>query len=194
MIDTIMNKSMHSEDVRLKEIAKYKQMAIDYKLQIEKEMKEAAILKKKEDDQMNARIQLAMERGREKEILKLKAYQEKRMEDRKRAAEKLLLKQKRAQQEDNLLAMLRKGGASKIKLGKGIQGLSRHWKKMNKQDRNLFSSIGGASEKLGLSPLRIRKGKEKEKEKEKEKKEGEDDDEVVETVVDSIVKNEQANK
>ena len=47
LIDTIMNKSMHSEDVRLKEIAKYKQMAIDYKLQIEKEMKEAAILKKK---------------------------------------------------------------------------------------------------------------------------------------------------
>tara|TARA_B100000795_G_scaffold154411_1_gene115777 strand:+ start:236 stop:340 length:105 start_codon:yes stop_codon:yes gene_type:complete len=34
---------MHSEDVHLKEIAKYKQMVIDYKLQIEKEMKEAVI-------------------------------------------------------------------------------------------------------------------------------------------------------
>ena len=130
--------------------------------------------------------------------LKIEGVSRKKNGRLKMCSGKLLLKQKRAQQEDNLLAMLRKGGASKIKLGKGIQGLSRHWKKMNKQDRNLFSSIGGASEKLGLSPLRIRKGKEKEKdkekEKEKEKKEGEDDDEVVETVVGSIVKNEQTNK
>ena len=128
--------------------------------------------------------------------LKIEGVSRKKNGRLKMCSGKLLLKQKRAQQEDNLLAMLRKGGASKIKLGKGIQGLSRHWKKMNKQDRNLFSSIGGASEKLGLSPLRIRKGKEKEKEKEKEKKEGEDDDEVVEKVVDSIEKKEhkQVNK
>jgi len=158
LVKDILQTSVSSEDTRLKEIAKYKRMAVEYKERLEKERMAAFLQEKKENELMKRRMERALERGKEKELLKLQAYQKKREFDRARAHASLRRKAERAANEGNLLAMLRKGASSKIKLGNGVKGLSRHWKKMNKKDRKRFYGI--ASEKLGLSP--VRKNKEKE--------------------------------
>ena len=63
--------------------------------------------------------------------------------------------------------MLRRSAKPKINLGKGVTGLARHWKKMNHQDRALFSGALSA-EKLGLSPARKKRVKEGKKMEEEE--------------------------
>jgi hypothetical protein len=109
-----------------------------------------------------------MERGREKELAKLEAYKRKREEERAKAKERLRKKAERAEKEENLLQLLRRSAGSKIDLGRGVTGLSRHWKKMSATDRTKFH--GMTSEKLGLSPVRKKKISE-------ENKSGADDDE-----------------
>ena len=98
--------------------------------------KEAIRRQEAEDNaHMEMRIQKAMARGREKEIQKLLEAKRKREMERARALATLKRKQERAEQEGNLMKLLRRGnGVSKIKKGKGVKGLSRHWKSLSNSE------------------------------------------------------------
>ena len=161
LVNKVVEKSMSTEDARQKQIAKYQRMAREYKEKLVHDKKKAEEDAKKEEAAMNARIQRAMERGRAKELAKLKAYKRKREEERAKAKEKLQKKAEQAEKEGNLLALLRRSASSKIKLGRGVTGLSRHWKKMSATDRTKFH--GMTSAKLGLSPVRRKKIPDEEK-------------------------------
>ena len=157
VVGSTLTTSIQHEQNRLLEIAKYKRLAKEYKERLIKE-KEAIRRQEAEDNaHMERRIQKAMARGREKEIQKLLEAKRKREMERARALATLKRKQERAEQEGNLMKLLRRGnGVSKIKKGKGIKGLSRHWKSLSNSEKQLFGHLG-SSQHLGLSPARKKK-------------------------------------
>ena len=157
VVGSTLTTSIQHEQNRLLEIAKYKRLAKEYKERLVKE-KEAMRRQEAQDNaHMEMRIQKAMARGREKEIQKLLDYKRKREMERARALATLKRKQERAEQEGNLMKLLRRrNGASKIKKGKGIKGLSRHWKSLSTSEKQLFGHLG-SSQHLGLSPARKKK-------------------------------------
>ena len=157
VVGSTLTTSIQHEQNRLLEIAKYKRLAKEYKERLIKE--KAAIRRQEAEDNahMERRIQKAMARGREKEIQKLLEAKRKREMERARAWATLKRKQERAEQEGNLMKLLRRGnGVSKIKKGKGIKGLSRHWKSLSNSEKQLFGHLG-SSQHLGLSPARKKK-------------------------------------
>lgn len=187
LISSSMSVSILNEKDRLLEIAKYKRMAKEYKIKLEKEKEEMRLRNIKDENIMQERIKRAMERGREKELLKLKLLEEKRKMDRSKAENAFKRKQELASQEGNLMKLLRKGARSKIRLGKGIKGLSRQWKKLSKDDKKLFENLG-VTKNLGLSPARQKRSnsttiKDDEKEKEEEKKNNHSDSDEDESKV-----------
>ena len=157
VVGSTLTTSIQHEQNRLLEIAKYKRLAKEYKERLVKE-KEAMRRQEAQDNaHMEMRIQKAMARGREKEIQKLLDYKRKREMERARALATLKRKQERAEQEGNLMKLLRRrNGASKIKKGTGIKGLSRHWKSLSTSEKQLFGHLG-SSQHLGLSPARKKK-------------------------------------
>ena len=157
VVGSTLTTSIQHEQNRLLEIAKYKRLAKEYKERLVQE--KAAIRRQEAEDNahMERRIQKAMARGREKEIQKLLEAKRKREMERARALATLKRKQERAEQEGNLMKLLRRGnGVSKIKKGKGIKGLSRHWKSLSNSEKQLFGHLG-SSQHLGLSPARKKK-------------------------------------
>jgi hypothetical protein len=63
-------------------------------------------------------------------------------------AEQLLRKASRAIDEESLLRLLQRSSLPRIRQGKGVTGLARHWKQIRPDERLIF--MGKASSKLGL--------------------------------------------